>query len=295
MSGEYQIGARGFLAPPQAPGLYIVATPIGNLRDITIRALETIAGCDILACEDTRMTRRLLDRYAINQKLIAYHEHNADKAGAEIMMALDAGKSVALVSDAGTPLISDPGYRLVHEARGAGYDVFAVPGPSALIAALSVSGLPTDDFRFCGFLPTKVKARADRLTSLLNATSTLIFYESPARLTKTLSTIVETMGSARAVVVARELTKRFETIVSGTAADVATHFEADPPKGEIVILIEPAEPTLVEYSQEELDNLLVGLAKQMPASKAAKTASEQTGLPKSGLYQRLVEMKDVDG
>ena len=152
MSGNYQIGENSYSAPPLALGLYIVATPIGNLRDITIRALETLTASDDLACEDTRMTRRLLERYAIAQKPIPYHEHNAEMAGADVLAALEAGKSVALVSDAGTPLISDPGYRLVLAAREAGHDVFPIPGPSAFVAALSVSGLPTDDFRFCGFL-----------------------------------------------------------------------------------------------------------------------------------------------
>jgi len=295
VSGRYQIGENNYAAPPLASGLYVVATPIGNLRDITIRALETLTACDVLACEDTRMTRRLLERYAISQKPIAYHEHNAEKAGADILAALEAGKSVALVSDAGTPLISDPGYRLVHAVREAGFDVFPIPGPSAFVAALSVSGLPTDDFRFCGFLPAKEKARADRLGSLSDAPSTLIFYESPARLTKTLHTIKTVIGAGRKITIARELTKRFETIISGTANDLIAHFEPEPPKGEIVILIEPAIPSAPEYSEAELDVLLADLAAQMPASKAAKSASEQTGLAKADLYRRLLAMKEGDG
>ncbi|MEO0543044.1 MAG: 16S rRNA (cytidine(1402)-2'-O)-methyltransferase [Pseudomonadota bacterium] len=294
MSGKYQLGEHGFTAPPLAPGLYIVATPIGNLRDITVRALETLSACDVLACEDTRMTRRLLERYAINKKPIAYHEHNAEKAGADILAALQAGKSVALVSDAGTPLISDPGYRLVHAARESQFDVFPIPGPSAFVAALSVSGLPTDDFRFCGFLPTKEKARADRLTELSEVPSTLIFYESPARLVKTLTAMGELMGDDRTIVVARELTKRFETIVRGSALDLVAHFEASPARGEIVILVEPAEPSRRAYSDADIDTLLLGLVREMPASKAAKAAAEQTGLAKADLYQRILGLKDGD-
>ncbi|MEM1378184.1 MAG: 16S rRNA (cytidine(1402)-2'-O)-methyltransferase [Pseudomonadota bacterium] len=291
----FQIGEHNFTSTPLEPGLYIVATPIGNLRDITIRALETLSACDLLACEDTRMTRRLLDRYAIAKRPIAYHEHNAEKAGAEILGALVEGKSVALVSDAGTPLISDPGYRLVVETREAGFPVFTIPGASAVIAALSVSGLPTDDFRFCGFLPNKEKARQDKLATLRAEQTTLVFYEAPGRLTKALQAIAEVMGAERQVVVARELTKRYETIVSGAAKGIAQAFAVDAVKGEIVILIEPAGDQSPSWSDEEIERLLADLAAEMPASKAAKTAAEKTGLAKADLYQRIVSQKAENG
>ena len=213
----FLVGGHVLTAPPLEPGLHIVSTPIGNLGDVTIRALETLAACDVLACEDTRITRRLLDRYGIGKKPVAYHEHNAREAGPKLIAALSEGKAVALVSDAGTPLVSDPGYRLVSEARAAGHRVIPVPGASAPLAALAASGLPSDDFRFIGFLPTKDKARRDRLAELAGTPSTLILFESPNRLVATLAAIAEACGPDRTVCVARELTKRFETILTGTA------------------------------------------------------------------------------
>ncbi|MEL6436494.1 MAG: 16S rRNA (cytidine(1402)-2'-O)-methyltransferase [Pseudomonadota bacterium] len=290
----FAISGHLLTAPPLEPGLYIVATPIGNLRDITIRALETLAACDVLACEDTRMTRRLLDRYAITARTVAYHEHNAEGSGAQLLAWLAEGKSVALVSDAGTPLISDPGYRLVRDARAANHAVYPIPGPSAVVAALSASGLPTDDFRFCGFLPTKEKARAERLDALSTFPSTLVFYEAPGRLAKTLAAIATAMGADREVVVARELTKRFETISSGGAGQMTDQFVSETVKGEIAILIAPADATLTRMDDTDIAALLKNLAADMPASKAAKAAAEQTGLPKADLYARLLAMK-ADG
>ena len=193
------VGGHEITAPPLESGLYVVATPIGNLGDITIRALETLAGCDLLACEDTRVTRRLLDRYAIRQKPVAYHEHNADSAGPKLVAALRQGKSVALVSDAGTPLVSDPGFRLVAAARGESIRVIPLPGASATLAALSASGLPSDDFRFIGFLPAKDGARRSRLAGLVHEHSTLIAFESPNRLNATLAAISDLFGPDRPV------------------------------------------------------------------------------------------------
>ncbi|TCD16065.1 16S rRNA (cytidine(1402)-2'-O)-methyltransferase [Oricola cellulosilytica] len=297
MSGErtFLVGGHLLTAPPLEPALYVVATPIGNLGDITIRALETLAAADILACEDTRITRRLLERYDIRRRPVAYHEHNADVAGARLLEALAAGKSVALASDAGTPLVSDPGFRLVTAAREAGHRVIPLPGASAPLAALAASGMPSDDFRFIGFLPAKDAARRARLSELASLPSTLILFEAPVRLNPTLAAIAETMGGERPVTVARELTKRFETVRTGAVKDIGAEFAAGPVKGEIVILVAPAPSGETEWTPEKLDNLLADLLETMPVSKAAREAAETTGLPKNELYRRLLELKDGDG
>lgn len=282
-------------APPLAPGLYLVSTPIGNLRDITIRALETLSACDVLACEDTRITRRLLERYGIRQKPVAYHEHNADVAGPKLIEALASGRTVALVSDAGTPLVSDPGFRLVSEARAAGFDVIPIPGASAVLAGLAASGLPSDDFRFIGFLPSKQKARHDALAALTREPTTLIAFEAPGRLVATLAEIADAFGPDRLVCVGRELTKRFETTITAPAGEIGAHFEADPVKGEIVLLIAPAESNEMPASDADIDAMLRGLMDDMPVSKAAREAAQMTGLSKSDLYRRCLALKDADG
>ena len=288
----FLVGGHMLTAPPLEPGLHIVSTPIGNLGDVTIRALETLAACDMLACEDTRITRRLLERYGVSRKPVAYHEHNAREAGPRLLAALAEGKAVALVSDAGTPLVSDPGYRLVSEARLAGHRVIPVPGASAPLAALAASGLPSDDFRFIGFLPAKEKARRDRLAELAGSPSTLIAFESPNRLAATLAAIAETCGPDRRVCVGRELTKRFETITAATARELSEHFANETIKGEIVILIAPAEEDGETWAGERLDTLLRDLLSAMPVSKAAREAADATGLPKTDLYRRLLELKE---
>ncbi|MFZ2099645.1 MAG: 16S rRNA (cytidine(1402)-2'-O)-methyltransferase [Oricola sp.] len=297
MSGERAFLIAGHLvtAPPLDPGLYVVATPIGNLGDITIRALETLAACDILACEDTRVTRRLLDRYGIRVRPVAYHEHNAAAAGPKLIAALREGKAVALVSDAGTPLVSDPGYRLVSEARGAGIRVIPIPGASAPLAALAASGMPSDDFRFIGFLPAKDAARRARLAELAHLPSTLIAFESPARLKSTLDAVAEVFGPDRLVTVARELTKRFETIRTGPAGEIRDQFASETIKGEIAILIAPAPEDHAEWTPERTDALLRDLLETMPVSRAARDAAETTGLPKADLYARLLELKGEHG
>ncbi|MFA7413106.1 MAG: 16S rRNA (cytidine(1402)-2'-O)-methyltransferase [Rhizobium sp.] len=279
-------------ARPLEPALYLVATPIGNLGDITLRALETLAGADVLACEDTRVTRVLLDRYGIQNRPYAYHEHNADEAGPKLMAALDVGKSVALVSDAGTPLVSDPGYRLGQLAIEAGHRVVPIPGPSAPLAALVGSGLPNDAFFFAGFLPAKDKARRDRLAELRTVPATLLFFESPHRIGATLAAAAEVLGPARAASVCRELTKTFEEFRRGTLADLAQYYAGDRVvKGEIVLVIgPPAAPEAPE--QGEVDALLSQLAANLPAAKAATEAARQTGLPRKDLYQRILELKD---
>jgi 16S rRNA (cytidine1402-2'-O)-methyltransferase len=286
----YVVGQAEIAARPLDPALYLVATPIGNLGDITLRALETLAAADVLACEDTRVTRVLLDRYGIRQRPVAYHEHNATEAGPKLIAALEAGKSVALVSDAGTPLVSDPGFRLVEQAQAAGIRVVPIPGPSAVLAALTASGLPSDAFLFAGFLPVKDGQRKTRLTELAAVPATLIFFESPRRVAETLAAMAEVYGARRAAI-GRELTKTFEEMRTGTLAELAAHYaEAPTPKGEIVVCVGPPEDKA--DAPEDVDRLLTSLAAEMPASKAAAEAARMTGQPKQALYRRLLELKD---
>lgn len=278
-------------ARPLAPGLHLVATPIGNLGDITLRALETLAGADVLACEDTRVTRVLLDRYGIRGRPFSYHEHNADDAGARLMAFLEEGKSVALVSDAGTPLVSDPGYRLAVQAIEAGYTVVPVPGASAPLAALLGSGLPNDAFLFAGFLPTRDKARRERLSALSAVPATLIFFESPHRIAATLAAAAEELGAERPAAVCRELTKTFEEFRRGPLGDLAAEFADRTVKGEIVLVIGPPGEQETA-SAEDVDALLRELIADRPAGKAATEAAKLTGLPRRDLYQRLLALKD---
>jgi 16S rRNA (cytidine1402-2'-O)-methyltransferase len=286
----YVVGQAEMTARPLDPALYLVATPIGNLGDITLRALETIAAADLLACEDTRVTRVLLDRYGIRQRPIAYHEHNAGEAGPKLIAALEAGRSVALVSDAGTPLVSDPGFRLVEQAQAAGIRVVPIPGPSAVLAALTASGLPSDAFLFAGFLPVKDGQRRSRLTELAAVPATLIFFESPRRLADTLAAMAEVYGD-RPAAIGRELTKTFEEMRTGTLGALSAHYaEAATPKGEVVICVGPPAETV--EAPEDIDRLLVSLAAEMPASKAAAEAARMTGQPKQALYRRLMDLRD---
>lgn len=288
----YLIGQTEIVARPLAPALYLVATPIGNLADITLRALETLAAADVLACEDTRVTRVLLDRYGIRQRPYAYHEHNAGEAGPRLIAALEAGKSVALVSDAGTPLVSDPGFRLVGQALERGLRVVPIPGASAVLAALTASGLPSDAFLFAGFLPVKDGQRRSRLSELQAVPATLIFFESPRRLADTLVAMRAVFGEARQAAIGRELTKTFEEMRTGSLGALADHYaQADTPKGEIVICVGP--PLAQAESVEDVDRLLVSLAAEMPASKAAAEAAKMTGRQKSDLYRRLLELREA--
>ncbi|RWD03093.1 MAG: 16S rRNA (cytidine(1402)-2'-O)-methyltransferase [Mesorhizobium sp.] len=291
---SYVIGQIEIPARPLGPALYLVATPIGNLADITLRALETLAAADIVACEDTRVSRVLLERYGIRRRATAYHEHNAGEAGPKLIAALEAGQSVALISDAGTPLISDPGYRLVGEALDHGIRVVPIPGPSAALAALTASGLPSDAFLFAGFLPVKTGQRLTRLEALKSVPATLIFFESPRRLAETLAAMAEALGGTRRAAIGRELTKAFEEMRTGTLRDLADHYAvADTPKGEIVICVGPAEAKADE--PEDIDRLLLSLAAEMPASKAAAEAAKMTGGQKQALYRRLLELRGVSG
>ncbi len=281
-------------ARPLEPALYLVATPIGNLGDVTLRALETLAGADVLACEDTRVTRVLLDRYGIQNRPYAYHEYNADEAGPRLLQALEAGRSVALVSDAGTPLVSDPGYRLAVQAIEAGYKVVPIPGASAPLAALVGSGLPNDAFFFAGFLPAKDKGKRDRLAELTGIPATLIFFESPHRIAATLAAAADVLGAERPAAVCRELTKTFEEFRRGTLAELAAFYrEVDNVKGEIVWLVGPPAESVT--AEADIDAILADLAGTMPTAKAAAEAARLTGLPRKELYQRLLDMKERHG
>ncbi|MBE1707455.1 MULTISPECIES: 16S rRNA (cytidine(1402)-2'-O)-methyltransferase [Mesorhizobium] len=291
---SYVVGQTEIPARPLEPALYLVATPIGNLADITLRALETLAAADIVACEDTRVSRVLLDRYGIRRRTTAYHEHNAGEAGPKLIAALQGGQSVALISDAGTPLVSDPGYRLVGEAIDHGIRVVPIPGPSAPLAALTASGLPSDAFLFAGFLPVKVGQRLTRLEALKAVPATLIFFESPRRLAESLGAMVEALGGERKAAIGRELTKTFEEMRTGTLRALADHYAAaDTPKGEIVVCVGPADAKADEPA--DIDRLLLSLAAEMPASKAASEAAKMTGGQKQALYRRLLELRDTSG
>ncbi|MBC7280952.1 16S rRNA (cytidine(1402)-2'-O)-methyltransferase [Hoeflea sp.] len=286
---SFRIGAHEIPARPLEPGLYLVSTPIGNLGDMTLRGLETLAGADLIACEDTRVSRVLLDRYGIATRPYAYHEHNAERAGPKLMAALEAGKSVALISDAGTPLISDPGYRLSQSAIAAGLPVIPIPGASAPMAALVASGLPSDAFLFAGFLPSKDKARRDRLASLAATEATLMFFESPNRIAACLACASEVLGADRPAAVCRELTKAFEEVRRGTLGDLAAQYQGESVRGEIVLVIGPGSTP--EPSDEDVEAVLAKLARDLPAGKAATEAARLTGQPRKDLYQRLLAMK----
>ena len=273
---------------PLATGLYVVATPIGNLRDITLRALDVLAQADLVLCEDTRVTGKLLHAYGISARLERHDEHAAERARPKAMAALAEGKCVALVSDAGTPLISDPGYRLVREAAAEGYAVFPIPGASALVAGLSAAGLPTDRFLFAGFPPTKGAARRTFLAELAGIRSTLVFYEGGSRLANSLADMAAVLGDREAVV-CRELTKLYETIYRGSLSTLAADPRLDAPKGEIVILVEPGRETVA--TAEDADAALAdALTRLKPADAAAEVASA-LGLSRRDLYRRAMELK----
>ncbi len=292
---SFRIAGVSVPARPLENALYLVATPIGNLGDITLRALETLSSADVLACEDTRVTRILLERYGIRNRPYAYHEHNAQEVGPRLIAALEAGKSVALVSDAGTPLVSDPGYRLGQLALEAGYRVVPIPGASAPLAALVGSGMPSDAFLFAGFLPVKDRGKRDRFAELSKIPATLIFFESPHRIGASVRVAADVLGRERRAVVCRELTKTFEEFRRGTLGELADYYDEDRTvKGEIVLLVEP--PSYDDIPDiEDVEKLLKDLVSTMPAAKAAAEAAKLTGLPRKELYQRLLDMKDSNG
>ena len=272
---------------PLASGLYIVATPIGNLGDLSRRAVTVLGAVAAVACEDTRVTGKLMHHLGTKTKLIRYDDH-ASEATRDHILALASEQPVALVSDAGTPLISDPGYQLVKAARERGIAVTSIPGPSAAIDALTLAGLPRDRFLFAGFLPNKAKARADTLAELAAVKATLVFYETAPRLTAALAAIAAVLVG-REVAVARELTKLFEECRSGTPADLIAHYTAHPPKGEIVLVIAP--PGGVVTSADDADALLIEALRTQKASQAAAEVARATGLDRKALYARAMELK----
>ncbi|PAV26049.1 16S rRNA (cytidine(1402)-2'-O)-methyltransferase [Tamilnaduibacter salinus] len=274
--------------------LYIVATPIGNLEDLSRRAVAVLSGADVIAAEDTRHTRRLLDALGIDVPMLSFHEHNERERHEAILDRVAAGASVALVSDAGTPLISDPGYVLVRAARARGVRVCPIPGACAVVAALSAAGLPTDRFAYEGFLPGRRKARDERLAALRDDPRTLVFYESPHRIAGTLDAIVEHVGPERELVVARELTKAFETFYQGTAQVVRDQMLADDHghRGEFVLMLAGQVPSEVPAGPgPDADQMLRVLLRDLPVKKAARIASELSGVPKNQLYQRALALK----
>lgn len=272
---------------PLLPGLYIVATPIGNLGDITVRAVATLSRCDAIACEDTRVSGKLLRHLGLSKPLWRYDDHSEDSDRARLL-ELMRDRAVALISDAGTPLVSDPGYRLVREAREAGIMITSIPGASAPVMALTLSGLPSDRFLFAGFLPAKDKARREALGELGSIRATLVFFETAPRLLKSLATIEEVLPR-REIAVARELTKLYEECRSGSATELAAHFEAHPPRGEIVLLIGP--PPQHRPSELDADLLLrKALATEKPSQAAAQVA-RATGLDRKALYARALELR----
>lgn len=269
----------------KAGGLYVVSTPIGNLGDISARALETLRAVDLICAEDTRHTRQLLAHFGIERPLQALHEHNEAAQAAALVTRMQAGERMALVSDAGTPLLSDPGFRLVRAAREAGLTVSPVPGASALLAALAVSGLPCDRFCFEGFLPAKGAARRERLAVLASEARTLVCYESAHRISETLDDCVTVFGGERPAALARELTKLFETVLTGTLQDVRTRVQSDPDqrRGEFVLMIAGVEDDLAARTLEGR-RLYARLVEHLPPAKAARLAAELSGAPRKALY-----------
>jgi 16S rRNA (cytidine1402-2'-O)-methyltransferase len=279
-------------SPPEegrlSPGLYIVATPIGNLSDLSPRAAAILAQADAIAVEDSRVTAKLLAHIGARRPMVPYHDHNADRVRPGLVARLGR-EAIALVSDAGTPLISDPGFKLVRGAREAGHAVVTIPGPCAAIAALTLAGLPTDRFFFLGFLPAKAGAKAGAIKEISGIKATLILYESGPRLSATLGQLAEILGDREAAV-AREISKRFEECVTGKLSALSARYAAAPPKGEIVIVVGPPGEAPAP-SAEDADSLLAEALKRLPAAKAAGEVAKATGLNKRDLYARALAMK----
>lgn len=276
------------MAEPLAPGLYIVATPIGNLGDLSPRAATILRSADLIAVEDSRVTGKLLNHIGIKRPMQPYHDHNADKVRPALIARM-ASEAVALVSDAGTPLISDPGYKLVRDARDAGIAVVTIPGPSAVIAGLTLAGLPTDRFLFAGFLPPKTKARLEAATELASLRATLVFYESGPRLSAMLADLAQALGDREAAV-AREITKAYEECVSGSLTNLSQRYADAPPKGEIVVIVGPPGPA----EAASADMVETALRKAMETASPAKAASavaRALGADRKALYARALELQ----
>ena len=272
--------------------LYIIATPIGNLSDITLRAIETLKNVDLVLAEDTRHSKKLFDHYEIKSPLTAFHEHNENEKASGIISEIHSGKSIALISDAGTPLISDPGYQLVSEAKKIGINVIPIPGPNAAIAALSSSGIASSSFSFFGFLPAKQASRLKLLKTKRSLDETIIFYESPKRILATIKDMMAVFGETRRVCLAKELTKSFETILNDNLIALIDYLESDPShqKGEFVLIVSPDDKIDFDEAKSELEKILPILCDEMGASKASKLASKITGLDKKYCYQKAINL-----
>ena len=287
---SYLLSGQVIEAKPLLPGLYLVATPIGNLGDITLRGLETLAAADLIACEDTRITHRLLERYGIATPLSPYHDHNAAAVRPKILSRLAESAAVALVSDAGTPLISDPGYKLVREAQAAGHAVTSVPGPSSVLAALGAAGLPTDRFFFEGFLPAKQTARRARIGELANVQATLVLFEAGPRVAATLADLVAGLGD-RDAAICRELTKLHEEIRRSDLSALATAYaDGAETRGEFVIVIAPPAADAAVPNTEDVDGLLRQALSRASLKDAVSAVAEATGLGRRELYQRALAL-----
>ena len=285
---RYVIAGTSFEAPELVPGLYVVATPIGNLRDMTIRGLETLAAADVIYCEDTRTSSRLTEHFGIGTPRKALHEHNERALAEAIAADVARGGKVALISDAGTPLLSDPGFPVVRALREQGLPVFAAPGASALLSALAVAGLPTDAFTFAGFLPPRAGARSTALAALADRRETLVFYESPRRLGETLSAMMEAFGADRQAVVALELTKKFERVHGGTLGELAPQF-ADAEKGEAVIVV--AGATEVAVDPDAWHTALADAMVDQPLRAAVDEVAARFNLKRKDVYDAALALK----
>ena len=276
------------MAQPLAPGLYIVATPIGNLGDLSPRAAAILTAANLIAVEDSRVTAKLLQHIGIKRPMLPYHDHNADKVRPGLIARM-ATEAIALVSDAGTPLISDPGYKLVRDARAAGHNIVTIPGPSAVIAALTLSGLPTDRFLFAGFLPPKAKARADMLAEFKALRATLVFYETGPRLSAMLADVAAVLGNREAAV-AREITKAYEECVTGSLEELSARYADAPPKGEIVVIVGP--PGEAEAaSADDIEAALQEAMKTASPAQAAGAVARALGADRKALYARALELQ----
>ncbi len=287
---EFTISGSTHLAPRLAAGLYIVATPIGNLGDMTLRGLATLAAADMILAEDKRVSKVLMAHFGIKTPLKSYHEHNAEAMRPEIMSALREGQVVAQISDAGTPLISDPGFKLVEAALAEGFNVVPIPGASAIMAALVAAGLPTDRFFFEGFLPSRSTERRRRIRALETVPGTLVFFEAPHRVIETIADLAQVLGGRQAAV-ARELTKRYEEVRRGALTDLATQYAAeDPPRGEVVILVAGPSDDMEAMTEEAIDAKIIEALELHSAKDAAAVVSATLGLPKRQVYARVIAL-----
>ena len=284
--------ATGEAEPASARTLYVVATPLGNLRDVSLRALDILAAVDVIAAEDTRVTAKLLARHGIKSRLVSLHQHNESRRAAEVVALLAAGKSVALVSDAGTPAVSDPGSALVRTVMDAGFVVVPIPGPSAAIAALSASGVEAPRWLFCGFLPASAAARASELQDLSTLPCALIFYEAPHRIAATIDALAAALGAERELVIARELTKRFESIHRCRLGDAPAWLggDADRQRGEFVLIVAAPEVARTDASDPAEDHALEVLLSELPLAQAVRLAVALTGAPRKRLYARALAL-----